>query len=342
MANQTMERALGFAGYEVHHVWGEGPHSGKHAAAIFPDAMRWLWKDWPQPIKGGPTQNATLAAILLPGEEWQLVGEGYRATEGAAANAKGEVWFNDMSAGKTYKIGLDGKVAEFLADSKKANGEAFGPDGTLWSVSMKVPQVIRYGTDWTPTVVADGIAGNDVVVAHNGNVYLTNPPPDISNEPGKIWLITPGGDKKIVDTFSRYPNGITLSPDQTLLYVADYRSHWVYSYVIKPDGTLAHKQRYFSLHVGGDDDQSNADGMRVDRDGRLYVATRLGIQVCDQAGRVQGILPTPNRKVSNLVFAGEKFDLLFATCGDKIYKRRLNVTGVNAWMPPNRPAPPKL
>src|SRR5687768_16755124 len=47
MANQEMERALKFAGYEVSHAWGTGGHDGKHATEVFPDAMRWLWKDWP-------------------------------------------------------------------------------------------------------------------------------------------------------------------------------------------------------------------------------------------------------------------------------------------------------
>jgi enterochelin esterase-like enzyme len=47
MVNQEMQRALAFAGYEVQHVWGEGGHDGKHATAIFPDAMRFLWKGWP-------------------------------------------------------------------------------------------------------------------------------------------------------------------------------------------------------------------------------------------------------------------------------------------------------
>ena len=45
----------------------------------------------------------------------------------------------------------------------------------------------------------------------------------------KVWLIKPNGEKKVVDTGLRYANGVTLSPDQTLLYVNDYRSHWVYS-----------------------------------------------------------------------------------------------------------------
>jgi len=145
-----------------------------------------------------------------------------------------------------------------------------------------------------------------------------------------------------VDTGLKYANGLTLSPDQSLLYVGDYRSHWVYSYVIQPDGTLTNKQAFDWLQTRNVDDDSGADGMRVDRDGRLYVATRFGIQVCDQAGRVQCILPTPNGKIANLTFGGEKFDTLYATCGDKLFKRKLNVTGANGWAAPNKPAPPKL
>ena len=48
MANQTLERALQFSGYEVAHAWGEGGHNGKEIGIIFPDAMRFLWKDWPK------------------------------------------------------------------------------------------------------------------------------------------------------------------------------------------------------------------------------------------------------------------------------------------------------
>src|SRR6266496_2830676 len=51
LANQAMLSALEFAGYDVNHVWGDGGHNGKHATAIFPDALRWLWRDYPAPIK---------------------------------------------------------------------------------------------------------------------------------------------------------------------------------------------------------------------------------------------------------------------------------------------------
>jgi sugar lactone lactonase YvrE len=112
--------------------------------------------------------------------------------------------------------------------------------------------------------------------------------------------------------------------------------------VIQPDGSLAHKQRYYWLHTADHLDQSMADGMKVDRDGRLYVATALGVQICDQAGRVNAILPVPNHRITNLCFGGEKFDVLYATCGEKVYRRKLNTTGVNAWDKPLKPAAPRL
>src|SRR4029077_1027924 len=163
-----------------------------------------------------------------------------------------------------------------------------------------------------------------------------------TNGATKVWLVKSNGEKQVVDSGFECANGIALSPDHSLLYVSDYRSHWVYSYVIQPDGTLADKQKYYWLHERDVDDDSGADGIRADRAGRLYVSSRMGIQVCDQAGRVQCILPTPNGRVSNLCFGGEKFDTIFATCGDKVFKRRLNVTGANAGADPNNPAPPRL
>jgi len=54
------------------------------------------------------------------------------------------------------------------------------------------------------------------------------------------------------------------------------------------------------------------------------------------------IIPTPNKRVSNLAFGGEKFDTLFATCGDKVYKRKMKVKGAQAWDKPVKPNAPRL
>jgi sugar lactone lactonase YvrE/enterochelin esterase-like enzyme len=340
MVNQEMERALTFAGYEVNHVWGEGGHNGRQATEFFPDAMRWLWKDWPAPVKAG-AGSQPLRDILLPGDDWALVAEGYRFTEGPAANAQGEVFFNDIPESKTYKIGLDGKVSLFNSETKRANGQAFGPDGRLYVVATGSGQVLAYDSAGNPSVIAEGFRGNDLAVRHDGGLYVTNPAQG-GAEPSKVWYVSPKGDKRVVDTGLKFANGVTLSPDQSLLYVADSRSRWVYSFQIQPDGSLAYKQRYDHLHVPDTAEDSGADGMRVDRDGRLYVATRMGIQVCDQAGRVNCIIPTPNGKVSNLCFGGEQFDTLFATCGDRVYKRKVKVKGALAFQAPIKPAAPRL
>jgi gluconolactonase len=338
IANQAMERSLKFAGYEVDHKWGDGPHNNKHATAVFPEAMKWLWKDWPEPVKAG-LGSRQLQEILILGEGWKLVGEGYRFTEGPAVTAAGEVYFNDVGNSKTYKLGPDGKPAVWLADSKRGDGQAFGPDGRLYA-NAGASGLLAWDADGKPTVIADGFRGNDLVVRHDGGVYVTDP----FTKPGNssVWYVSPKGEKKVVDTGLGFANGITLSPDQTLLYVDDMRSHWVYSYQVQPDGSLRHKQKYYHLHVPDTADDSGADGMRVDRDGRLYVATRMGIQVCDQAGRVNAIIPTPNGRVSNLTFGGPNFDVLYATCGDKVYSRKVKVKGANAYQPPVKPAAPRL
>ena len=340
IANQAMERSLVFAGYEVDHVWGDGPHNNMHGTEVFPDAMRWLWKGWPERVKAG-AGSQQLRDILLPGENWELVSEGYRFTEGPATNAKGEVFFSDVPRSKSYKIGLDGKVSEFVADTKRGNGQAFGPDGRLYAIASGAEQIVAYDDAGKAIVIADGFRGNDLVVRHDGSIYATNPGAP-GTETGKVWFISANGDKKVVDQGLRFSNGVTLSPDQSLLYVADARSHWVYSYQIQPDGTLAHKQRYYHIHVPDTADDSGADGMRTDRDGRLYVATRMGIQVCDQAGRVNCIIPTPNGRVSNLTFGGDNFDTLFATSGDRVYRRKVKVRGAQAFQEPVKPAAPRL
>jgi sugar lactone lactonase YvrE/enterochelin esterase-like enzyme len=340
MANQDMERSLTFAGYEVQHAWGEGGHDQKHATEIFPEAMKWIWKDWPAEPKAG-LGSKQLQDILLPGQHWELVGEGYKFTEGPAVNAQGEVFFNDVGASKTYKVSLTGEVSEFLADTQRGDGQAFGPDGKLYQVCGGKEQIIAYGADGKPTLIAEGFRGNDLVVRHDGSMYVTQPGWD-GKEPSKIWHISASGKKRVVDSGLKFSNGITLSPDQSLLYVADSRSHWVYSYQVQPDGGLKYKQKYYHLHMPDTADDSGADGLRTDRDGRLYVATKMGLQICDQAGRVNCIIPTPNGKVSNLTFGGANFDQLYATCGDKVYRRQLKVKGTNHYQAPFKPAPPRL
>jgi gluconolactonase len=340
MANQLMERSLLFAGYQTEHVWGKGSHNGKHGSAVFPAAMRWLWKDWPKPITKGSSKNQYLSDLLLPGEDWELVGEGYKFTEGTAANAKGEVFFQDIPTSKTYKVDLENKLTVLPTDAKKASGTSFDTDGKRTVVAGGTMQVIKYDEKENATIVADSIKGNDIVVAKNGNMYITAP--DGTEKPSKLYLLKPDGEKLVVDEGLKFANGITLSPDQTQLYVTESASHWVWVYQVKADGILSNKQRFGWLHVADVNENAWSDGLKCDTAGRVYVTTRLGIQILDQLGRVNAILPLPSPQASNCCFGGKDFNILYVSCGDKVYRRKLNTRGANTFENPYQPKKPGL
>ena len=305
MANQMMERALTFAGYEVNHVWGEGGHNGQHGSAIFPDAMRWLWKGWPEPVKSGASKNAMLNEILNPGEEW--------THENSSVDLKG---FPFPESGiRTV-----------------AHAAALGPGGATYRANGKEVAVTRSGQK--PRRIASIPGAARLVVGSSGNIYVTGE--------DKVWLIAPNGRKKEIDSGLGRGRAITLSSDQSLLYVADSASHWVYSYHIQPDGALKHKQKYYWLHTPDDSTDSGANSMCVDSDGRLYVATRLGVQVCDQAGRVNCILPVPGGNVTAISFGGINSTTLYARTANDLYSRKLKPRAAPAWATPIKPAPPRL
>jgi sugar lactone lactonase YvrE len=265
------------------------------------------------------------------------VGQGYRFTEGPVANRQGEVFFTDIPNNRIHKVGLDGTVSVFAENSGGANGLKFGPDGRLYAAANGKKQIVAYDNAGRASVVAEGLESNDLCITHRGRLYVTDP----GNR--RVWRVEPNGEKHVVDEGLRFPNGVQLSPDQSLLYVADTQGQFVWSYQIAEDGSLQYKQRYYHLHLVDGSTQSGADGMTVDRDGRLYVTTEMGVQFCDQAGRVNGILRKPqNAWLSNVAFGGPNFDELYVTCGDKVYKRKTRVKGVESGQAPIKPAPPRL
>jgi len=339
VANQDMLSALEFAGYDVRHEWGDGEHNSRHATAIFPDALRWLWHDWPKPIVANAERASKqdVYQTLIPGEDWQLVSEGYRHTDGPAVNDKGEIFFSDPANNRIHKIALDGKVTMFADNTNGANGMMFGPDGRLYAGATKTKQIVAYAPTGAAEVIAENAAVNDLAINAKGDLYFS----DTAGK--KVWLVPKGGKPRVVDEGIDAPNGVLFSPDQTLLYVSDYIGQLSWVFQIQPDGSLAHKQRYFYVHVPDAATKSSADGMAVDADGRVYIATALGVQVFDQIGKCHAIIPAPlAAPLSNVEFGGPNFDEMYITNGDKVYKRKTKVKGVLSWRPPIKPAPPRL
>lgn len=92
-----------------------------------------------------------------------------------------------------------------------------------------------------------------------------------------------------------------------------------------------------------DDYQLGSESMPQDGVPRGKVTAHLGLQFCDQAGRVNGIISKPQNKwLSNVVIGGPNLDTLFVTCGDKVFKRKTKAKGVLSWKPPILPPKPGL
>ena len=328
-----MLAALRFSGYDVKHAWGTGGHNSKHAAAIMPDALKWLWRDYPKPITSveGAKRRTDL---LIDGEDWQLASEGHVFTEGPAVNAKGEVFFTDVPNQLIHRIGLDGKVSVAAKNTGRAAGLMFGSDNFLYATSRN--GIVRFAANGEAESVIADVTCNDLVVLPNGGYYT-----DPKNK--KIWHVDAEGVRTTVDEGVEFPNGSVTSADQTLLHVADSRGRFTYCYQVQTDGTLRHKQRYGYLHTPDDSSDSRADGMTVDTQGRLYVASAIGLQVLDQLGRVHFIFPTPHtERMTNVVFGGPKRDTLFITVGDKVFRRKINAVGVTPNEGPIKPPKPGL
>jgi sugar lactone lactonase YvrE/enterochelin esterase-like enzyme len=342
MANQMMERSLVFSGYQVAHEWGEGPHSHQHGGSLLAKAMRWLWQDAGKPLNAIYDKCSSKAKdMLIAGENWQLVGEGYGFTEGPVCAKDQSLYFSDIPKNQIWKRSADGKLEVFLNDTKATNGLAIGPDGRLYGCRAGSKQIVSWDLTTKQVIVhATGIEGNDLIVAHDTTIYVTEP------KKHAVWYIKPGQPQKLGSDQFHGVNGITLTPDQSRVEVADPSGRFVYSCTRQLDGGLTFVQPYHHLHLplAEEDPRSSADGMAVARDGWLFVATALGVQVSDQPGRVNLILTMPQgvRYPSNLCFGGADGKTLYATCGDKVYQRKINLAGVFAWESPIKPPKPGL
>src|SRR5262249_29635403 len=145
----------------------------------------------------------------------------------------------------------------------------FGPDGRLYAAQSAAKRVVAWGADGSETVLADNIGPNDLAVTTAGGVYVTDPGAK------KVWYIDARGVRRPVFEGSSiaFANGVRLSPDESLLYVADSFSRWVRSFQIQPDGSLANAERFYHLELPDDVEsgplRAHGDGIAVDTEGYI-------------------------------------------------------------------------
>jgi enterochelin esterase family protein len=295
-------------------------------------------------------QDMPLSMLLIDGEGWQVVSEGHGFVDGPCADDKGNFYFSDIRKPAIYRIAPDGQQTVLI--EQPASGLKFGPDGRLYACQGSKKRLVAFDLPGgKETVIAEDVQPNDLVVTRKGHIYFT--------ETGKkqVTFVNPKtGEKKAADTGITAPNGITLSPDQGTLAVSDFRGPYVWAFRIEKDGSLTAKEPYMTMRTEVDvnakpeDGRSpvyknfcNGDGMTSDMQGRYYVATSLGVQVYDPTGRMSGVLPRPSDKAMTSVgFAGPQMEFLYATCADKVFRRKTKARGALYFIdPPAAVAPAK-
>lgn len=335
IANQDMLSAFEFAGYDVKHVWGEGGHNGKHGRAVTPDALRWLWRDYPQPIQPG-TAPERRTDVLIAGEEWQTVSDSHERIDSLAVAPDNTVYFSDTRAGQVWRIPPGDPAEVFIRESPGASGLMTDAEGALYVCETSNRRIVRYDQRGEETPVASDISSSDLLVMRHG-LYWTDP------QAHRVWFLPDGGEPRVAHEGIARPSGLTATADQEFLLVADARGRHYWSLKIQPDGSLAHGQPYGYVHRPAERGSSGAGGMTTDSDGRTYLATRLGVQVFDQLGRCHFIIERPGPgRLTSVRLAGAEGDLLYAACGGKLYRRRIQATGVQPWAEPTMPPKPGL
>ena len=236
------------------------------------------------------------------------------------------------------RLALDepGEISVLVAEANGANGMAPDRDGGVI--------VCEQGSRWEPARISrlDRSTGeteplvddwrglplnspNDVVVASDGAIWFTDP------SYGRLQGFRPapmvgdyvyrhdpasGETTVVADGFDK-PNGIAFSPDERVLYVTDSganqepgsyhvtRPHHIKAFDVTDGGRLA-GERLFAVVAPG-----FPDGVKVDRDGRVYASSFSGVQVFDPDGRQIGEIRLPG--AVNFCFGGANRDVLLIT-----------------------------
>jgi len=272
---------------------------------------------------------------IAPGAELKLAADGFRFTEGPAADRHGDVYFTDQPNNRILKwTAATGEVATFLEPSGRANGMAFDPGGFLITCADENGRLERVDTaTGERTTLADHFEGktlngpNDVWVRPDGGMYLTDPfykrdywegrdAPDQEKE--RVYFLAKGATRLVVveDRLEK-PNGIIGTPDGKRLYVADIGGGKTWQYQINGDGTLAGRELFCEL---------GSDGMTLDSAGNVYL-TGKGVTVYAPDGRKLGAIPVPRGWTANVTFAGPEGKTLFITAMDAVFTLEMSVAG---------------
>jgi gluconolactonase len=277
--------------------------------------------------------------VLARGATVELVQEGFVFTEGPVRAPDGGLYFSDLlTADKIFHMSPGGSITVFREKTNGMNGLAVDKSGSIVGVESTGKRVSRIANGQL-TVLTEGtaekplLAPNDVFLDAKGGVYFTDPGPR-PVVPGRtvyVYYLPPNSKAPmLLDDKVIRPNGIILTTNGQTLLVNDSNSDTIYRYDVQTDGSVKNKRAFATLRDVPQDKISGADGMAIDRQDRLYVATATGVQIFSNSGSYLGTIPVP-RQPSNVAFAGPERKTLFITAREGLYRLQTLAQG------PDRP-----
>ena len=264
-----------------------------------------------------------LSKVLIEGEDWELVQDGFRFTDAACSDEEGVFYFSGKRGNHSaiYRLSPTDELSIHIDDTEGISGLAFGPDGKLYGCRWGKNEVFVFEDNGTMKILSSETHANDLVLTPQGEIFFTA-------EKGLFFLDQKRIKQKISDRISG-PNGICLSPDCGILTVSEYNGNHVWAFAVQPNRGADHGDKYMTMRSPSSNKVCRGDGMTVDTAGRFYVTSAIGLQMFDATGRISGVISKPSSSgMSNVAFSGPDRNHLYATCGNAVYKRLTKAKGV--------------
>ncbi len=283
---------------------------------------------------------SAMSKIIAKDAAVEAVASGFHFTEGPVWDADlGCLHFSDIPANTIHQWQPGSGMSVFRSPSGKSNGLTRDREGRLIVCEHAGRRVSRIDKDGNATTVASHYQGrrlnspNDVVVKSDGAIYFTDPPYGLNPTFGVaeypeldfagVYRVAPDGREIAVVAADCTPNGLAFCPDERRLYVADTEDNLVCVYEVGHDGSLSGGQ-VFARMSGS---PLAPDGIKVDRDGHVFVTGAGGVWVYEQGGTRLGVIPVPELP-ANLAWGEADWSTLYITARTSVYRVRTTTKGL--------------
>lgn len=256
-------------------------------------------------------------------------------TEGPVWDESGFLYVSDEEQNKIYRVSLDGRKQEVISLGDP-DGNTYDRQHRLIDCASVLRAIIAVTPEGRYTVLADRYEGkklnspNDVVIGPDGAIYFTDPTLDLVKGEQQelpfqgVYRLDDMGSVRLLTKDLTQPNGLAFSPDGKHFYVDDSEQRNIRVYDVAPDGSLSHG-RVFGEEPGGPH-EGVPDGIKVNRDGNLFVTGPKGIWVWDEQGHHLGTIEMPEQP-ANLTWGDRDYKTLYITATTSVYRLRTTTRG---------------